>query len=161
MPIPGSGTVSINTIVQECGGSAPHAISEYYRGGPLVTPNNTDVPTSGTIPSRLGGSRPRCSRRHLCPPPMPPKLSSAHQYCDRHQPQRRPRGPGYCTSYHFRSVRMPRQLRCLHVCIVGCCCGFMSDKESLDMMKHQNKRRAMTQQQNCTTRASSIVALSP
>ena len=49
MAIPGSGTIGINTIVQEFGGSAPHALSEYYRGGPLVGTNNTDVPTSGTI----------------------------------------------------------------------------------------------------------------
>jgi len=52
MPIPGPGqAISINSIVTEFGGSAPHAISEYYRGGPLVAnaPVNAAIPTSGTI----------------------------------------------------------------------------------------------------------------
>ena len=50
MAIPGPGSpIGIQTIVNEFGGDAPHAISEYYRGGPEVGPNNTDVPTSGTI----------------------------------------------------------------------------------------------------------------
>jgi hypothetical protein len=52
MAIPGPGTaISINTIVAEFGGTAPHAISEYYRGGGLVpnTPANAAIPTSGTI----------------------------------------------------------------------------------------------------------------
>jgi hypothetical protein len=52
MAIPGPGTaISINTIVAEFGGTAPHSISEYYRGGGLVpnTPANAAIPTSGTI----------------------------------------------------------------------------------------------------------------
>lgn len=52
MAIPGPGqAISINTIVTEFGGSAPHAISEYYRGGPLVAnaPVNAAIPTSGQI----------------------------------------------------------------------------------------------------------------
>lgn len=52
MPIPGPGTaISINTIVGEFGGSVPHSISEYYRGGGLVpnTPGNSAIPTSGAI----------------------------------------------------------------------------------------------------------------
>jgi hypothetical protein len=52
MAIPGPGTaISINTIVAEFGGTAPHSISEYYRGGGLVpnTPGNAAIPTSGTI----------------------------------------------------------------------------------------------------------------
>lgn len=49
MPIPSSGTISIATIVGEFGGSAPHAMSEYYRGGGLVSTNNTNVPASGRI----------------------------------------------------------------------------------------------------------------
>ena len=51
MALPSSGTLSINDIVGEFGGSAPHSLSEYYRGGGLV-PNiaaNSSVPTSGTI----------------------------------------------------------------------------------------------------------------
>lgn len=56
MAIPGPGTaISINTIVGEFGGTAPHSLSEYYRGGGLVpnTPGNANIPTSGAIP--MGG----------------------------------------------------------------------------------------------------------
>ena len=50
MTIPGPGTaIAISTVVGEFGGCAPHALSEYYRCGPLVGSNNTDVPTSGAI----------------------------------------------------------------------------------------------------------------
>jgi len=52
MPIPGPGVaISIQTIVNEFGGTAPHSLSEYYRGGGLVpnTPVNAAVPTSGQI----------------------------------------------------------------------------------------------------------------
>lgn len=52
MAIPGPGTaISINTIVGEFGGTTPHSISEYYRGGGLVpnTPGNSAIPTSGAI----------------------------------------------------------------------------------------------------------------
>jgi len=52
MPIPGPGqAISINSIVTEFGGSAPHATSEYYRNGGLVpnNPINAAIPTSGTI----------------------------------------------------------------------------------------------------------------
>lgn len=52
MPIPGPGTaISINTIATEFGGTVPHSISEYYRGGGLVpnTPGNAAIPTSGQI----------------------------------------------------------------------------------------------------------------
>ena len=51
MTIVASGTISINSLVGEYGGSAPHAMNEYYRGGSLVSDhsNNANVPTSGTI----------------------------------------------------------------------------------------------------------------
>lgn len=52
MPIPGPGTaISIDTIATEFGGTTPHSISEYYRGGGLVpnTPGNAAIPTSGQI----------------------------------------------------------------------------------------------------------------
>ncbi|BAQ90145.1 Phage tail fibre adhesin Gp38 [uncultured Mediterranean phage uvMED] len=49
MTLPSSGTLTINNIVGEFGGSAPHGLSEYYRNGGLVTPQNTTVPTSGAI----------------------------------------------------------------------------------------------------------------
>ena len=58
MALLGSGALSLGTaagtnrsISAEFGGSTPHALSEYYRGGSEV-PNssaNNDVPTSGTI----------------------------------------------------------------------------------------------------------------
>lgn len=52
MPIPGPGVpISMNTIAGEFGGTVPHSLSEYYRGGGLVpnTPTNAAIPTSGTI----------------------------------------------------------------------------------------------------------------
>lgn len=41
----------MNTIAGEFGGSVPHSLSEYYRGGGLVpnSPINAAIPTSGTI----------------------------------------------------------------------------------------------------------------
>tara|TARA_B100000123_G_scaffold198716_1_gene149100 strand:+ start:51 stop:680 length:630 start_codon:yes stop_codon:yes gene_type:complete len=52
MTLPAAGNaISINSLVGEYGGSAPHSLSEYYRGGGLVAnhSNNANVPTSGTI----------------------------------------------------------------------------------------------------------------
>lgn len=49
MTLPGSGTISIYSLVTEFGGSAPHALSEYYRNGGLVSSGNTNVPTSGAL----------------------------------------------------------------------------------------------------------------
>jgi len=49
MALPGSGTLSIQDIVDEFGGTAPHSLSEYYRNGAYVGSSNTGVPTSGTI----------------------------------------------------------------------------------------------------------------
>jgi hypothetical protein len=52
MPIPGPGTaISMTTIATEFGGTVPHSLDEYYRGGPLVpnVPANSTIPTSGTI----------------------------------------------------------------------------------------------------------------
>lgn len=43
-----SGPISMNDIKGEFGGSAPDAIEEYYRGGGLVTENNTNIPSCGT-----------------------------------------------------------------------------------------------------------------
>jgi len=36
MPLPLSGTISLSSIALEFGGTAPHSISEYYRGGAFV-----------------------------------------------------------------------------------------------------------------------------
>jgi hypothetical protein len=51
MSLPASGTISINSLVGEYGGSGSHSLSEYYRGGSFVAnhSNNANVPTSGTI----------------------------------------------------------------------------------------------------------------
>jgi len=51
MALPSSGQLSINDIVGEFGGSAPHSLSEYYRGGSFVSNSatNSNVPTSGQI----------------------------------------------------------------------------------------------------------------
>ena len=52
MAIPGPGVaISMNTIAAEFGGTVPHSLSEYYRGGGLVpnVPANLAIPTSGQI----------------------------------------------------------------------------------------------------------------
>ncbi len=52
MPIPGPGVpISMTTIATEFGGTVPHSLTEYYRGGGLVnnTPTTASIPTSGTI----------------------------------------------------------------------------------------------------------------
>ena len=56
MAIVSSGTLSIHTaagtdrsITGEFGGTAPHALSEYYRGGANVPSGATGVPANGTI----------------------------------------------------------------------------------------------------------------
>jgi hypothetical protein len=51
MAVTSSAPISITDLVTEFGGSAPHSLTEYYRGGSLV-PNvtaNNSVPTSGAI----------------------------------------------------------------------------------------------------------------
>lgn len=49
MPLQSSGPISFSQIQSEFGGTNPISISEYYRGGLFVTPNNLGIPTSGTI----------------------------------------------------------------------------------------------------------------
>lgn len=49
MALQNSGAISIANIATEFGGSQPHSLNEYYRGGSFVTDNNTNVPTSGQI----------------------------------------------------------------------------------------------------------------
>ncbi len=49
MTLPSSGAISINSLVGEFGGSSPHALSEYYRNGGLVSSGNTNIPTSGAL----------------------------------------------------------------------------------------------------------------
>ena len=49
MACPSSGSINIQDLVDEFGGSIPHSMSEYYRNGGEVPGNNTNVPESGTI----------------------------------------------------------------------------------------------------------------
>ena len=49
MPCPASGQISIQDIIDEFGGTAPHKMSEYYRNGGEIPGNNTNVPESGQI----------------------------------------------------------------------------------------------------------------
>lgn len=49
MALPLSGPLSLSQIQTEFGGTNPISMSEYYRGGPFVSNNNTSVPTSGVI----------------------------------------------------------------------------------------------------------------
>lgn len=49
MACPASGKITIQDLVNEFGGTAPHQITEYYRNGSLVPGNNTNVPESGQI----------------------------------------------------------------------------------------------------------------
>lgn len=51
MTLQSSGAISLSNIAAEMGGSTPHSLSEYYRGGGL-TPNHgntSNIPTSGQI----------------------------------------------------------------------------------------------------------------
>ena len=51
MALPSSGTLTMADIAGEFGGSVPHSLSEYYRGGGLVldTSLTASIPTSGLI----------------------------------------------------------------------------------------------------------------
>ena len=51
MALQTSGTISLNDIAGEFGGSTPHPLSEYYRGGGNVPDSsaNSSIPTSGQI----------------------------------------------------------------------------------------------------------------
>lgn len=49
MALQTSGAISLSELATEFGGTAPHALSEYYRDAGLVPGNNTGVPTSGAV----------------------------------------------------------------------------------------------------------------
>lgn len=55
MALPASGTLAITEIATEFGDTAPHAMSEFYRGGGKVPDSalNSSIPTSGAI--NVGG----------------------------------------------------------------------------------------------------------
>lgn len=49
MALQASGPISFAQIAAEFGDTPPHALNEFYRGGAMVTANNTGVPASGAI----------------------------------------------------------------------------------------------------------------
>lgn len=49
MALQASGAISLQNIATEFGGSQPHSLSEYYRGGGLVPSTVSAVPASGAI----------------------------------------------------------------------------------------------------------------
>ena len=49
MALQASGLITMDDIVGEFGGSAPHGLKEYYRNGGVVGSTNTNVPTTGVI----------------------------------------------------------------------------------------------------------------
>jgi len=49
MALQSSGAITLAQIAAEFGGSAPHSLNEYYRGGANVPSSVTQVPASGTI----------------------------------------------------------------------------------------------------------------
>jgi hypothetical protein len=49
MPVKSSGQLSFSEIVAEFSDTAPHSMSEFYRGGGKIPTNNTNIPTSGAI----------------------------------------------------------------------------------------------------------------
>lgn len=78
MAIHTSGPIALSHVAAEFGGSTPHSLSEYYRGGGLVadTPQNATIPTSGQIQlddfyGTGAGSPPPP------PPPAPPHHTSS------------------------------------------------------------------------------------
>ncbi len=51
MALPASGTISLNSLQTEFGGSNPISINEYYRGGTLVNPAGTNTTVNNSIPT--------------------------------------------------------------------------------------------------------------
>ena len=49
MTLQASGVITMDDIVGEFGGTAPHGLKEYYNGGGVVGSTNTNVPTTGVI----------------------------------------------------------------------------------------------------------------
>jgi hypothetical protein len=49
MTLQASGVITMDDIVGEFGGTAPHGLKEYYRNGGVVGSTNTNVPTTGVI----------------------------------------------------------------------------------------------------------------
>ena len=49
MTLQASGVITMDDIVGEFGGTAPHGLKEYYRGAGVVGSTNTNVPTTGAL----------------------------------------------------------------------------------------------------------------
>lgn len=53
MAVTSAGAISLQDIADEFGGTTPHSLSEYYRGGSFIdadkSPFNIDIPSSGEI----------------------------------------------------------------------------------------------------------------
>lgn len=49
MTLQASGVITMDDIVGEFGGTAPHGLKEYYNGGGITPTSNTNVPTTGII----------------------------------------------------------------------------------------------------------------
>jgi len=49
MTLQASGVITMDDIVGEFGGTAPHGLKEYYNGGGITPTSNTSVPTTGII----------------------------------------------------------------------------------------------------------------
>ena len=49
MTLQASGLITMDDIVGEFGGTAPHGLKEYYNGGGLTPTSNTSVPATGSI----------------------------------------------------------------------------------------------------------------
>lgn len=49
MTLQASGVITMDDIVGEFGGTAPHGLKEYYRSGGVVGSTNTNVPATGVI----------------------------------------------------------------------------------------------------------------
>jgi hypothetical protein len=56
MTLPSSGAISIGDLASEFGGSAPHSLSEYYRGGGLVPSTKQSTVTATSTGSTQSGT---------------------------------------------------------------------------------------------------------
>jgi hypothetical protein len=56
MTLPSSGAISIQNLVTEFGGSAPHALTEYYRGAGLVPSTKSQLVTASSTSSSQSGT---------------------------------------------------------------------------------------------------------
>ena len=67
MAVTGSAPISITDLVTEFGGSAPHSLTEYYRGGSLVPDyaQNSGIPTTTQTTGLRSGGKSWVERGYL------------------------------------------------------------------------------------------------